>query len=192
MDPGDPRSVFEIEATAIRALSERLDERFWQVVDLIQNCRGRIVWFGVGKSGHIARKLAATMASVGIHAFFLHAGECHHGDIGSLAADDVLIALSYGGESEELIGMLPVIKSIGAKLVAMTGKPGSTLGRSADIILDIGPDLGQGLAGWTRVSSLAASLAMGDALAIAVGTARGITREDYTWSHPGGSFGKGH
>jgi arabinose-5-phosphate isomerase len=188
----DPRSVFDIEANAIRALSERLDDRFWQVVDLIQGCTGRIVWFGVGKSGHIARKLAATMASVGIHAFFLHAGECHHGDIGSLTKDDVLIAVSYGGESDEVITMLPVIKDIGATLVAITGKPDSTLGRNADIILDIGPDLGQGLAGWTRVSSLAASLAMGDALAIAVGAARGITREDYTRSHPGGSFGKGH
>jgi arabinose-5-phosphate isomerase len=190
MSSGDPRSVFEIEANAIRALSERLDERFWQVVDLIQSCSGRIVWFGVGKSGHIARKVAATMASVGIPAFFVHAGESHHGDIGSLAADDVMIAVSYGGESDEVITMLPVIKSIGATLVAMTGKPDSTLGRSADVVLDIGPDLGQGLAGWTRVSSLAASLAMGDALAIAVGTARGITRKDYARSHPGGSFGK--
>jgi arabinose-5-phosphate isomerase len=190
--PADPKSVFEIEANAISALGETLDDRFWQVVDLIQDCSGRIVWFGVGKSGHIARKLAATMASVGIHAYFLHAGECHHGDIGRLAPDDVMIAVSYGGESEEVISMLPVIKSVGATLVAMTGKPDSTLGRNADIILDIGPDLGEGLAGWTRISSLAASLAMGDALAIAVGTARGITRENYTVSHPGGSFGKGH
>jgi len=188
----DPRTVFEIEADAIRALGERLDERFWQVVDLIQSCTGRVVWFGVGKSGHIARKLAATMASVGIHAYFLHAAECHHGDIGSLAADDVMIAVSYGGESDEVIHMLPLVKRIGATLVALTGKPDSTLGRNADIVLDIGPDLGEDLAGWTRVSSLAASLAMGDALAIAVGTARGITREDYTRSHPGGSFGKGH
>jgi arabinose-5-phosphate isomerase len=192
MRVADPKSVFEIEAKAISALGERLDDRFWQVVDLIQGCSGRIVWFGVGKSGHIARKVAATMASVGIHAYFLHAGECHHGDIGRLALDDVMIAVSYGGESDEVISMLPVIKSVGATLVAMTGKPDSTLGRSADVILDIGQDLGEGLAGWTRVSSLAASLAMGDALAIAVGTARGITREDYTRSHPGGSFGKGH
>jgi len=192
MSSGDPQSVFEIEARAIRVLGERLDDRFWQVVDLIQSCTGRIVWFGVGKSGHIARKLAATMASVGIHAFFLHAGECHHGDIGSLAADDVIIAVSYGGESDEVISMLPLVKQVGATLVALTGKPDSTLGRKADIVLDIGPDLGQGLVGWTRVSSLAASLAMGDALAITVGTARGITREDYTRSHPGGSFGKGH
>ena len=186
----EARNIFELEAGAIRALSQRLDSRFNLVVDMILACSGRIILFGVGKSGHIARKIAATMASLGICAFFVHAGECHHGDIGSIGPNDLVVAISYGGESSEVLTMLPVIKHIGAQLVAITGKLDSTLGRHADVVLDIGPDLGEGLHGWTHLSSLAASMAMGDALAIATGLAKGVTKEDFARYHPGGSFGK--
>ena len=120
----------------------------------------------------------------------MHAGESHHGDIGSITRDDVVIAISYGGESDEILKMLPVIKHIGAQLVAITGKPASTLGRNADVVLDIGLDLGEGMPGWTHLSSIAASMAMGDALAIAAGVASGFTKDDFARYHPGGSFGK--
>jgi arabinose-5-phosphate isomerase len=184
------RAVLELEANAITALAQRLDERFTRAVEMVCACKGRVILFGVGKSGHIGRKVAATMASVGIPAFFVHAGECQHGDIGSITADDVVIAISYGGESDEILTMLPVIDRIGAQLVAITGKPDSTLGHSADTVLDIGPDLGEGMAGWTHLSSIAASMAMGDALAIAAATASGFTKQEFARYHPGGSFGK--
>jgi arabinose-5-phosphate isomerase len=196
MGEGNPMSLqqahalIELQAKAVAALVQRLDQRFTQAVEMILACKGRIILFGVGKSGHIGRKVAATMASVGIPAFFVHAGECQHGDIGSITPDDVVIAISYGGESDEVLDMLPLIARIGAQLVAITGKPDSTLGQSADIVLDIGPDLGEGMAGWTHVASIAASMAMGDALAIAAGAASGFTRQDFSRYHPGGSFGK--
>jgi arabinose-5-phosphate isomerase len=186
----EARIVFDLEAQAIDNLSERLDDRFERVVTVIRDCPGRVILFGVGKSGHVARKVAATMASIGIPAFFVHAGECHHGDIGSITADDLVIAISYGGESDEILTMLPVIQDIGATLVAITGKPDSTLGRAAHTALDIGPDLGEDMAGWTHLSSIAASMAMGDALAIAAGKAKGFTKQDFARYHPGGSFGK--
>ena len=184
------RNVFELEARAIQALEEHLDNRFERVVEMVCSCHGRIILFGVGKSGLIAHKVAATMASVGIAAFFVHAGESHHGDIGSITADDLVIAISYGGESDEILTMLPVIKHIGATLVAITGKPQSTLGREAHTALDIGPDLGESIPAWTHLSSIAASMAMGDALAIAAATAKGFTKDDFAQYHPGGSFGK--
>jgi arabinose-5-phosphate isomerase len=190
MSLAQAREVFDLEARAIRALGDGLDERFERVAELIGTCQGRVILFGVGKSGHIARKVAATMASLGIPAFFVHAGECHHGDIGSIAADDLVIAISYGGESDEILTMLPVIRDIGATLVAITGKPDSTLGREAHTALDIGPDLGEGMPGWTHLSSIAASMAMGDALAIAAATIRGVTKQAFARYHPGGSFGK--
>ncbi len=186
----EARKVFELEANAIQALSQHVDEHFERVVNMILACKGRIIFFGVGKSGHVGRKVAATMASIGIPAFFVHAGESHHGDIGSITRDDVVIAISYGGESDEILKMLPVIKHIGAQLVAITGKPASTLGRNADVVLDIGLDLGEGMPGWTHLSSIAASMAMGDALAIAAGVASGFTKDDFARYHPGGSFGK--
>ncbi len=186
----EARRVFGLEADAIRALGQRLDKGFERVVDMILACKGRTILFGVGKSGHIGRKVAATMASVGIPAFFVHGGESHHGDIGSITRDDLVIAISYGGESDEILRMLPLIKHIGPHLVAITGTPDSTLGRNADVLLDIGPDLGQGIAGWTHLSSIAASMAMGDALAIAAGVASGFTKEDFARYHPGGGFGK--
>jgi len=190
MSVEEARIVFDLEAQAIRTLNQRLDDRFERVVAMIRDCQGRIILFGVGKSGHIARKVAATMASIGIPAFFVHAGECHHGDIGRVTPDDLVIAISYGGESDEILTMLPVLKDIGATLVAITGKPDSTLGRAAHTALDIGPDLGEDMAGWTHVSSIAASMAMGDALAIAAAKARGFTKQSFAQYHPGGSYGK--
>jgi len=186
----EARAVFVSEANAISALGERLDEHFLHVVDMITGCQGRIILFGVGKSGHIGRKVAATMASLGIPAFFVHAGESHHGDIGSISADDVVIVISYGGESDEILTMLAVLRQIGPRLVAITGKPDSTLGSNVDVVLDVGPDMGEGMIGWTHLSSIAASMAMGDALAIAAGVARGVTKESFARYHPGGSYGK--
>lgn len=184
------RAVFESEAQAIHALSARIEDNFQRVVDMITTCKGRVVFFAVGKSGIVGHKVAATMASIGIPAYFMHAGESRHGDIGSLMADDLVIAISYGGESDEILSMLPVLRRIGVRVVAITGKPDSTLGKSADVVLDIGPDLGQGMIGWTHLSSIAASMAIGDALAIAAGHARGFSQEDFIRYHPGGSYGK--
>jgi len=184
------RMVFLSEANAISALSGYLDERFARVVEMITACKGRVIFFGVGKSGLVGRKVAATMASLGIPAFFVHAGESHHGDIGSIAQDDVVIMVSYGGESSEILAMLPMLRQIGARLVAITGDPDSTVSHSVDIILDTGPDRGEGMVGWAHLSSIAASMAMGDALAIAAGMARGFTKQNFSQYHPGGSYGK--
>jgi arabinose-5-phosphate isomerase len=184
------RQVFSCEANAIAALGKRVDEELPLVVDIIANCRGRVVFFGVGKSGIVAKKVAATMASLGIPAFFVHAGESHHGDVGSIASEDVVVVASYGGESQEVIGMLPVLQRIGARLVAITGKPDSTVGRAAEHVLDVGLDRGTGMIGWAHLSSIAATMAMGDALAIAAAAARGLTRDEFALYHPGGSYGK--
>ncbi len=184
------REVFSAEAQAIAALKKHVDEPVLLVAEMIAHCRGRVVLFAVGKSGIVARKVAATMASLGIPAFFVHAGESHHGDIGSITADDIVVMISYGGESEEIVGMLPLLQRIGAQLVAITGKPDSTVGRAARFALEIGLDQGTGMIGWAHLSSIAASMAMGDALAIAAATARGFTQSDFAQYHPGGSYGK--
>lgn len=184
------REVFSSEAQAIAGLEGCIDGTLPLVVEMITNCRGRVVLFAVGKSGIVARKVAATMASLGIPAFFVHAGEAHHGDIGGITADDVVVIISYGGESQEVVGMLPVLQRIGPQLVAITGNPDSAVGRAAKLVLDIGVDHGAGMIGWAHLSSIAASMAMGDALAIASAAARGFTWGDFARYHPGGSFGK--
>jgi arabinose-5-phosphate isomerase len=184
------RAVFQHESKAISAVAERLDLSFDRAVEMICNCPGRVVLFGVGKSGHVGHRVAATMASLGIPAFFVHAGESHHGDIGSITGDDVVIAISYGGESDEILIMLPVLDRIGAKLIAITGKPLSTLATHADIVLDTGPDLGEGMIGWAHLCSIAASMAMGDALAITAAMVRGFEKDSFALYHPGGSYGK--
>ena len=184
------RTVFAAEAGAVSALAQHADDRFSQAVRAIVGCTGRVVLFGVGKSGHIGRRVAATMASLGIPSFFVHAGEGHHGDIGSVTADDVVIIISYGGESEEVLTMLPVLRQIGTLLVSITGRPDSTVARAVEIVLDTGPHTGQGAVGWTHLSSLAASMAMGDALANSAAASRGLTRQDLARYHPGGSYGK--
>jgi arabinose-5-phosphate isomerase len=187
---GAAQAVFEHESRAISALAERPNPSFDLAVEMVGNCVGRVVFFGVGKSGHVGHRAAATMASLGIAAFFVHAGESHHGDIGSITGDDVVVAISYGGESDEILVMLPVLERIGAKLVAITGKPLSTLATRADVVLDIGPDEGEGMIGWTHLCSIAASAAMADAMAVAAATVRGVDRDSFALHHPGGSYGK--
>jgi len=184
------REVLEIEAKAISDLIGRLDQRFVQAVDTILNCRGRVVVSGIGKSGHIARKIASTLASTGTPAFFVHPAEASHGDLGMVARDDVFIALSNTGESEELLAIIPLLKRQGAKLVAMTGNPQSTLAREADIHLYAGAEKEACPLNLAPTASTTAALALGDALAVALMQAKGFTRDEFAASHPGGTLGR--
>ena len=184
------REVLEIEAKAVSDLIGRLDQRFVQAVDTILNCRGRVVVSGIGKSGHIARKIASTLASTGTPAFFVHPAEASHGDLGMVARDDVFIALSNSGESEELLAIIPLLKRQGAKLVAMTGKPQSTLAREADVHLYAGAEKEACPLNLAPTASTTAALALGDALAVALMQAKGFTRDEFAASHPGGTLGR--
>ncbi|PLZ03399.1 KpsF/GutQ family sugar-phosphate isomerase [Burkholderia sp. WAC0059] len=184
------RDVLQIEADAVFGLRERLDESFVRALDLILNCRGRVVVSGIGKSGHIARKLAATLASTGTPAFFVHPAEASHGDLGMVTADDVFIAMSNSGESEELVTILPLVKRLGAKLVAMTGRPGSTLAQLADVHLNSAVEKEACSLNLAPTASTTAALALGDALAVAVLDARGFGPDDFARSHPGGTLGR--
>lgn len=184
------RDVLGIEADAVRALCERIDEHFLAAIDLLLGCRGRVVVSGIGKSGHVARKLAATLASTGTPAFFVHPAEASHGDLGMVAADDVFLALSNSGESEELITILPLVKRIGAKLIAMTGRPESSLARLADVHLNAGVAKEACPHNLAPTASTTAALALGDALAVAVLDARGFGADDFARSHPGGALGR--
>jgi arabinose-5-phosphate isomerase len=184
------REVISIEAQAVQALGERLDANFTAALDLILNCRGRIVVSGMGKSGHIARKIASTLASTGTPAFFVHPGEASHGDLGMITRDDVVIALSNSGESPELLTIVPILKRTGAKLIAITGKPQSSLAREADAHLDASVAKEACPLGLAPTASTTAALALGDALAIALLDARGFGSEDFARSHPGGALGR--
>jgi arabinose-5-phosphate isomerase len=184
------RKVLSIEAEAIAALIPKLDGQFLKAVELILNCRGRVVVSGIGKSGHVARKIASTMASTGTPAFFVHAAEASHGDIGMITRDDVLIALSYSGESAELLAIVPLIKRQGAKLVTITGDPRSTLAREADAHLDAFVAQEACPLNLAPTASTTAALALGDALAIALLDARGFGADDFARSHPGGDLGR--
>ncbi|CAN7510286.1 KpsF/GutQ family sugar-phosphate isomerase [Trinickia sp. LjRoot230] len=184
------RHVLEIEADAVRALQDRIDEHFVAAIDLLLGCRGRVVVSGIGKSGHIARKLAATLASTGTPAFFVHPAEAHHGDLGMVAADDVFIAMSNSGESEELVAILPLVKRIGAKLIAITGRPDSSLAKLADVHLNAGVEKEACPLNLAPTASTTAALALGDALAVAVLDARGFGPDDFARSHPGGALGR--
>ncbi|CAB3784678.1 Arabinose 5-phosphate isomerase KdsD [Paraburkholderia caffeinitolerans] len=185
------RDVLDIEADAVRGLRDRLDDNFVGAVDLILSCRGRVVVSGIGKSGHIARKLAATLASTGTPAFFVHPAEASHGDLGMVTADDVFIGLSNSGESEELVAILPLVKRIGAKLIGMTGnRPQSTLGRLSDVHLDAGVAKEACPLNLAPTASTTAALALSDALAVAVLDARGFGADDFARSHPGGALGR--
>ena len=183
-------AVLKTEADAISALVERLDDNFTRACDLILNCKGRVVVTGMGKSGHIGNKIAATLASTGTPAFFMHSGEASHGDLGMITADDLVIALSNSGETSEITLLLPLLKRRGIPLVALTGKPASTLARSADIHLDVSVSKEACPLGLAPTSSTTATLAMGDALAVAVLEVRGFTEEDFALSHPGGNLGR--
>jgi len=183
-------AVLKAEAEAVSALADRLDARFTRACDLILNCKGRVVVTGMGKSGHIGNKIAATLASTGTPAFFMHSGEASHGDLGMITADDLVIALSNSGETSEITLLLPLLKRLGIPLLALTGKPGSTLARSADIHLDVSVNKEACPLGLAPTSSTTATLAMGDALAVAVLEVRGFTEEDFALSHPGGNLGR--
>lgn len=184
------RNVLHIEAEAVQALADRLDEQFHRAVQLIMACKGRVVVTGMGKSGHIAGKIAATLASTGTPAFFVHPGEASHGDLGMIAHDDVVIALSNSGESAEITAILPLIKRRGARLVGMSGNPASTLGRESDVHLNAAVDKEACPLNLAPTASTTAVLALGDALAVTLLDMRGFTPEDFARTHPGGSLGR--
>jgi arabinose-5-phosphate isomerase len=184
------RQVLDIEAAAVQALSLRLDDHFLQALDVILRCEGRVIVSGMGKSGHIARKIAATMSSTGTPAYFVHPGEASHGDLGMVASCDVFIALSYSGESQELMTIVPIIKRQGAKLISMTGNPASSLAKVADVHLNAAVDKEACPMGLAPTASTTASLALGDALAVALLDAKGFSAENFARSHPGGSLGR--
>ena len=182
------REVLNIEADAVRALGARLDRRFLDALTLILGCRGRVVVSGIGKSGHIARKIASTMASTGTPAHFVHPAEASHGDLGMVQPDDVFIAISHSGKSEELLSIVPLVKRRGAKLIAMTGDPASPLAREANVHLDAGVKREACPLDLAPTASTTAALALGDALAVALLDARGFTKADFARSHPRGSL----
>jgi arabinose-5-phosphate isomerase len=184
------RKVLETEIAGIAAVKERLHEAFVSACELLHSCKGRVVVSGMGKSGHIGNKIAATLASTGTPAFFLHPGEAGHGDIGMITAGDVLLALSNSGETNELLTILPVVKRLGVPIIAMTGRANSTLGRAAAVVLDVSVPEEACPHNLAPTASTTAALAMGDALAVAILEARGFTQDDFARSHPGGSLGR--
>jgi arabinose-5-phosphate isomerase len=184
------RQTLSIEAAAVDALKSRINEDFARAVELILTSSGRLIVSGMGKSGHIARKIAATMASTGTPAYFVHPAEASHGDLGMITRDDVLLALSNSGESEELLRIIPLVKRSGARLISMTGVPGSSLAREADVHLDAGVAQEACPHNLAPTASTTAALALGDALAVALLDARGFGPDDFARSHPGGSLGR--
>ncbi|HEU0189476.1 MAG TPA: KpsF/GutQ family sugar-phosphate isomerase [Gallionella sp.] len=184
------REVLYVEAAAVQALATRLDENFLHALNLILRCEGRVIVSGMGKSGHIARKIASTMSSTGTPAYFVHPGEASHGDLGMITSEDVIIALSYSGESQELMAIVPMIKRQGANLVSMTGNPLSSLAKAADVHLNAAVDKEACPMGLAPTASTTAALALGDALAVALLDAKGFSAEDFALSHPGGSLGR--
>lgn len=184
------RAVIELEAQAVAALRDRIDRDFARACEIILACPGRVVVTGMGKSGHIGGKLAATLASTGTPAFFVHPGEAQHGDLGMIQPQDAVIAISNSGETGEILTILPIIKRLGARLIAMTGNPRSSLARQADVHLDVGVEKEACPHNLAPTSSTTATLAMGDALAVALLKARNFTPEDFARSHPGGKLGR--
>jgi arabinose-5-phosphate isomerase len=184
------RAVIDNEAKAVAALADRIGPDFLTACHHMLACKGRIVVTGMGKSGHIGDKIAATLASTGSPAFFVHPGEASHGDMGMITRDDVVMALSNSGETSEILTILPLIKRLGAPLVALTGNPNSTLAQAADAHLDVSVEKEACPLGLAPTSSTTATLAMGDALAIALLESRGFTADDFAFSHPGGALGR--
>ncbi|MGZ5093411.1 MAG: KpsF/GutQ family sugar-phosphate isomerase [Burkholderiales bacterium] len=184
------REVLEIEAKAITDLVARIDEGFAKAVRIVMDRHGRVVVSGMGKSGHIARKIASTLASTGTPAFFVHPAEASHGDLGMIMRDDVFIGLSNSGESGELLAIVPLLKRQGAKLIAMTGNPLSSLAREADVHLYAGAEKEACPLNLAPTASTTAALALGDALAVALMHAKGFTRDEFARSHPGGALGR--
>ncbi len=184
------RGVLDIEANAVSGLKDRLGDAFLKAHRAILETRGRVVVTGMGKSGHIARKIASTFASTGTPAFFMHPGEASHGDLGMITSQDVVVAISYSGESGEILGILPVIKRRGAKVIAITGRPQSTLAREADVHLDAAVEKEACPLNLAPTASTTATLALGDALAVALLDARGFVSDDFAQHHPGGALGR--
>ncbi len=183
-------AVVDIEAQAVAVLKDRINEDFVKACDLLFKCKGRVVVTGMGKSGHIGGKIAATLASTGTPAFFVHPGEASHGDLGMITTQDVVLALSNSGETSELLTILPIIKRLGVPLIAMTGQVKSSLAAFANVHLDVSVEQEACSLGLAPTSSTTATLVMGDALAVSLLEARGFTRNDFALSHPGGSLGK--
>lgn len=184
------RAVIETEAQAVTDLLDRIDDNFVAACNIILHCEGRIVVIGMGKSGHIASKIAATLASTGTPAFFVHPGEASHGDLGMITAEDVVIILSNSGETDEIITLLPVIKRLGIPLIALTGRPESTLAKIATAHIDVSVAREACPLGLAPTASTTAALAMGDAIAVALLEAKGFSKEDFALSHPGGILGR--
>ncbi len=184
------RAVIDTETDAIQALKPRIDNQFVRACEYMLNCHGRIVVTGMGKSGHIGGKIAATLASTGSPAFFVHPGEASHGDLGMITAQDVVLALSNSGGTEEILTIVPLIKRLGVPLIALTGNPASRLATEADVHLDISVEREACPLGLAPTSSTTATLVMGDALAISLLESRGFTADDFALSHPGGRLGK--
>lgn len=184
------KRTFQLEIEALNSLADRLDQQFEQACELILSCKGRVVVTGMGKSGHIGNKIAATLASTGTPAFAVHPGEASHGDMGMITGDDVVIGLSNSGEVPELVTLLPLIKRLGAKLIGMSGNPDSTLAKASDVHLYCGVEQEACPLNLAPTSSTTAALVMGDALGIALLEARGFTAEQFAFSHPGGSLGR--
>ena len=184
------RRVIAMQTDALRHMAQRMDHEFEDAVALISRCTGRVVVIGMGKSGHIGRKIAATMASTGTSAFFVHPAEAFHGDLGMIRPEDVALLISNSGETEELLRLLPFLESQGNAVVAMTGKARSTLARGADAVLDVGVDVEACSNNLAPTSSTTATLVMGDALAVVLSQRRGFKPEDFARFHPGGSLGR--
>lgn len=182
--------TLKIEATAIENLIPRVDEEFISAVEEILRCKGRVVVTGMGKSGHIGRKIAATLASTGTPAFFLHPAEAYHGDLGMVTENDIVVAISNSGESSEIVNILPVIRRIGAKIIAMCGRKTSSLGKNSDYFINIGVEREACTLGLAPTASTTATLAMGDAMAMALMETKKFTSADYALFHPGGALGR--
>ncbi|OAI28264.1 D-arabinose 5-phosphate isomerase [Methylomonas koyamae] len=183
-------AVIQTEMQAVAALAERIDQHFVSACRLLLACKGRVVVTGMGKSGHIAGKIAATLASTGTPAFFVHPGEASHGDLGMITRQDVVLALSNSGETGEILTILPIIKRLGVPLIALTGNPASTLAKFATVHIDVAVEQEACPLGLAPTASTTAALVMGDALAVSLLETRGFTRDDFALSHPGGSLGK--
>jgi arabinose-5-phosphate isomerase len=184
------RRVFEIETRGLEAVAARIDGAFTAACTLLLASHGRVICTGMGKSGHIARKIAATLASTGTPSFYVHPGEAGHGDLGMVTDADVVIALSNSGETDEVLMLLPVLKRQGNTVIAMTGRPGSTLAREADVHLDVSVPAEACPHDLAPTASTTAALALGDALAVALLEARGFTADDFARSHPAGTLGR--
>jgi len=185
------KEVLQIEADSVTNLISRIDTDFEQAIEILHNCKGRVIVTGMGKSGHIGKKIAATLSSTGTPSYFLHPAESTHGDSGLITREDAVIAISNSGETAELMNLLPLIERFGVKMIAMTGKKNSTLGKKADIVLDISVEKEACPLGKAPTASTTATLAMGDAVAICLLKKRGFTEEDFLMFHPSGALGRG-